>query len=183
MHGRITKFSEQVGFGVIEAENGSKYRFDKSNFTLSAWERLSNKPAGKWAFSRLVCWKAPYFGSIRPAFVELRPGYCEVHIKKRRAVLNHIGTVHAIAMCNMAELAGGTMSDVTVPSTYRWIPKGMTVEYIKKAETDLKAVAEIKPIPQFGAATELPVTVTVMDTDNQTVFRAVITMWVSPKKE
>ena len=30
MHGQITKFSEQVGFGVIEAEDGSKYRFDKS---------------------------------------------------------------------------------------------------------------------------------------------------------
>ena len=30
MHGQITKFNEQVGFGVIEAEDGSKYRFDKS---------------------------------------------------------------------------------------------------------------------------------------------------------
>ena len=30
MHGRITKFSEQVGFGVIEADDGSKYRFEKS---------------------------------------------------------------------------------------------------------------------------------------------------------
>ena len=75
------------------------------------------------------------------------------------------------------------MTDVTVPSTHRWILKGMTVEYIKKAETDLKAVAEIRPIPQFGAAAELPVTVNVMDADNQTVFRAVITMWVSPKKQ
>lgn len=44
-------------------------------------------------------------------------------------------------MCNMAELAGGTMTEVTVPSTHRWIPKGMTVEYLKKAETDLIAVA------------------------------------------
>ena len=83
----------------------------------------------------------------------------------------------------MGELAAGTMSDVTVPFSDRWIPKGMTVEYIKKAETDLKVVAEVKPIPQFGAATELPVTVTIMDTDNQTVFRAVITMCVSPKNE
>ena len=30
MHGQITKFSEKVGFGVIEAEDGSRYRFDKS---------------------------------------------------------------------------------------------------------------------------------------------------------
>jgi acyl-coenzyme A thioesterase PaaI-like protein len=99
-----------------------------------------------------------------------------VHIKKRRAVLNHIGTVHAIAMCNMAEITGGTMTDVTIPATHRWIPKGMTVEYLKKAETDLRAVAESKPIPQFGAAAEFPVMVNVMDTKDKTVFRAVITM-------
>ncbi len=156
---------------------------NRPNFTLSTWQRLSGKPAGKWAFSRIVCWKAPYFSSIRPAFVELRPGYCEVRVKKRRRVLNHIGTVHAIAMCNMAELAGGTMTEVTVPSSYRWIPKGMTVQYIRKAETDLKAVAQISPIPQFDVASELLITVTVMDADDQTVFRSVITMWVSPKKE
>ncbi len=82
----------------------------------------------------------------------------------------------------MAEIAGGTMTEVTVPRSYRWIPKGMTVQYIRKAETDLMAVAKISPIPQFDGAAELPVTVAVMDVDNQTVFRAVITMWVSPKR-
>ncbi len=151
------------------------------NSSLAAWQRLLRKPAGKWAFTRLVCWKAPYFGSIRPAFTDLRPGFCEVHMKKRRRVLNHIGTVHAIAMCNMAELAGGTMTEVTVPSDYRWIPKGMTVEYLAKAETDLKAVAKIDPIPAFAEAAELPVTVTVTDAASKPVFRAVITMWVSPR--
>jgi hypothetical protein len=30
VHGRITKFSEEVGFGVIEADDGSKYRFAKT---------------------------------------------------------------------------------------------------------------------------------------------------------
>jgi hypothetical protein len=30
MHGRITKFSDKVGFGVIEAEDGAKYRFAKT---------------------------------------------------------------------------------------------------------------------------------------------------------
>lgn len=30
MQGRITKFSDKIGYGVIEAENGSKYRFNKS---------------------------------------------------------------------------------------------------------------------------------------------------------
>lgn len=37
-------------------------------------------------------------------------------------------------------------------------------------------------MPQFGVAAELPVTVNVMDAKGDAAFRAVITMWVSPKK-
>lgn len=149
---------------------------------LSTWERMSKWAGGKWMFSQLVSLKAPYFGSIRPRFVELRSGYCEVRIKKRWAVLNHIGTVHAIAMCNMAEIAGGIMTDVTIPVTHRWIPKGMSVEYLKKAETNLRAVAELTPIPAFGEAADLPVTINILDAKGQVVCRAVITMWVSLRK-
>lgn len=152
------------------------------NRVLSIWRRLQRLPGGKWIFSRLVCWNAPYFASIQPRFEELRPGYSEVHIKKRRAVLNHIGTVHAIAMCNMAELAGGTMTDVSIPSTHRWIPKGTTVSYLKKAETDLRAVASLDPLLALAGDAELPVTVNVIDTNGQTVVTAVITMWVARKK-
>ena len=155
---------------------------NQAGFTLSAWQRLSKWLGGKWLFSKLICFKAPYFSSIHPRFVILHPGYCEVHIKKRRSVLNHIGTVHAIAMCNMAELAGGTMTEVSIPATHRWIPKGMTVEYLGKAQTNLRAVAELAPIPAFEGAIELPVTVNVMDTNDKTIFRAIITMWISPKR-
>jgi len=153
------------------------------NSTLTIWQRLSSKPAGKWAFSRLVCWKAPYFSSIRPCFQMLERGRSIVTMRKRRAVTNHIGTVHAIAMCNLAEIAAGTMTEVTVPGDYRWIPKSMTVEYLLKAETDLAAIARIDPIPQFEGAFELPVTISVTDTLDQIVFRAVISMWVSPRKQ
>ncbi len=151
--------------------------------TLGIWERLASKPGGKWAFSRLVCLKAPYFGSIRPRFEELRPAYCRLRIRKRRAVLNHIGTVHAIAMCNMAELAGGTMTEVTIPATHRWIPKGMTVEYLGKATTDLVAVATPESTPDWSAPGDYKVNVTVRDRGNEPVFRAAITMWVTPRKD
>ncbi len=148
---------------------------------LAAWKKLSGMPGGRWLFSRFVSMKAPYFASIGAQFVELRPGYCELQLKKRRKVLNHIGTMHAIAMCNMAELAAGTMTDVSIPSTHRWIPKGMTVDYLAKAETDLRAVAALDPIPAFAEATEVPVSVNVIDTNGTQVFRAVIRMWISPR--
>lgn len=150
--------------------------------TLDIWQRLADKPCGKWLFSRLLCFKAPYFASIRPRFDELRPGHCRLAIRKRRAVLNHLGSVHAIAMCNMAELAAGTMTEVTVPATQRWIPKGMTVEYRKIARSDLVAVAAPRTPLDPAQAGEFLVDVTVRDTQDAIVFVAAVTMWVAPRK-
>jgi acyl-coenzyme A thioesterase PaaI-like protein len=149
---------------------------------LSLWNSFSSKPGGKWAFSRLLCIQAPYFASIRPTFEELGVGYCRVRITKHRAVLNHLGSIHAIAMCNMAELAGGTMTEVSIPRTHRWIPKGMTVEYLKKATTDLIAVAEPGVMGEWPDAGEFKVNVQVKDNQDVPVFKAVITMWISLKK-
>jgi len=150
--------------------------------TLELWQWFAAKPGGKWAFSRLLCLKAPYFGSIRPRFVELRPGHCEVRMRKRRAVLNHIGSVHAVAMCNMAELAGGTMTEVSIPPTHRWIPKGMSVQYLKLARTDLVAVATPRAQMDWSVPGEYQVDVAVQDGQGETVFEALITMWVAPRK-
>jgi hypothetical protein len=36
MYGEITKFRDDIGVGVIEAENGRKYRFAKSEIVSSA---------------------------------------------------------------------------------------------------------------------------------------------------
>ena len=149
---------------------------------LSLWMRITKWPCGRWLFSRLIGFKAPYFSTIKPHFQVLRPGYCEVTMKKRRAVLNHIGTVHAIAMCNLAELVAGTMTDASIPKTHRWIPKGMTVEYVAKARTDLRAVAELNPIPDITGAVELPVDVKVLDSAGNIVLKAEISMWVSPSR-
>lgn len=150
--------------------------------TLRMYRKFSRLPAGNALFSRAVCMQAPYFKSIKPHIAVLEPGRCEVKIKKRRSVTNHIGTVHAIAMCNMAELAGGLMTDVTIPTSHRWIPKGMTVEYLAKAETDLTATAQLESEPDYSAPFELPALVEVKDRKDQLVFRARIAMWVSPKK-
>jgi uncharacterized protein (TIGR00369 family) len=149
---------------------------------LSAWHRLESKPFGKTIFSRAICWKAPYFATISPRFVELRPGFARVAMRKRRGVTNHIGTVHAIAMCNLAELAAGTLTEVSIPASMRWLPKGMQVEYVRKAETDVEATATL-PAVEEGAAREVPATVEVRDHSGEVVCRAVITMWVSPRKK
>jgi acyl-coenzyme A thioesterase PaaI-like protein len=142
---------------------------------LNMYNKISKLPAGNWLFSKAVSVVAPYFGSIKPRFDDLRPNFCQISIKKRRRVQNHIGTVHAIAMCNMAELAGGTMTDVSVPKKARWIPAGMTVQYVKKAKTDLVAVADGTGL-DWTVNGDIIVPVIVKDTAGETVFTADITM-------
>ncbi len=149
---------------------------------LAIWRRLEALPGGNRLFTWLICLWAPYFGSIRPRFEALAPGRAVVTLRNRRSVQNHIKSVHAIAICNLAEMAAGVMTEATVPPTHRWIPKGMTVEYLRRADTKLTAEAVIDAAMPFGAAQDLHVPVSVRDIQGQEVFRAVITMWVSPRK-
>ena len=149
----------------------------------SLYRRITRWPAGHWLFSRLVCLKAPYFATIAPRFVALEPGRCEVRIRDRRRVHNHLGTVHAIALCNLAELAAGVMTDATLPAELRWIPKGMTVDYLKKAVGTMHGVATPEAAARLSAGGhEWPVRVEVTDGAGDIVFRACVLMWVSPRK-
>ncbi len=135
--------------------------------------------AGREQFSKMVCQMAPYFSTINPEFIDLKPGYSEARIAKVRAIENHIGTVHAIAMCNAAELVAGTLTDATLPAGMRWIPKGMTVEYLAKAKTDIRAVATAEGV-DFSEAGDKVVAVDIFDTAGTRVFHADITMDVRP---
>lgn len=150
---------------------------------LDLHRRMSRWPCGRWLFSRLVCLKAPYFASIAPRIERLEPGRCEATLRHRRRVGNHLGGVHAIALCNLAELAAGMMAEATVPADMRWIPKGMSVEYLKKAVGSMHGTATPEAAaPLAGASGEWPVRVEVVDGAGDTVFRARVLMWLSPRK-
>ncbi len=151
------------------------------NKVLKGYDICMKFPFGNWIFSRLMCFYAPYFGSIKPLFTDLRAGYCEVKMKKRRVVQNHLKSVHAIAMCNLCELAAGTAIEALIPPSHRWIPKTMNVEYLKMANTDLTGVCEI-PETDWNNITDLPLTVNITDTNGVTVLRAVIVMYISSKR-
>jgi len=149
---------------------------------LTLRNRLVRWPGGAWLFGVLVCRKAPYFASIAPRITVLRVGHGEATMRHRRAVTNHIGTVHAIALCNLAELIGGLTTDVSIPTSMRWIPKGMSVEYLKKATGTMHATATPAFAPRIAdVGYALPMQVVIRDDAGDAVFRAEIAMWVSPR--
>jgi hypothetical protein len=90
--------------------------------------------------------------------------------------------VHAIASCNAAEIAMGMLMEATVPTSHRWIPKAMNVQYLEKATTSLRAQARLDP-PDFAAITdgvEVVIPVSVTDKMGTEVVHADITCWVTP---
>ena len=55
----------------------------------------------------------------------------------------------------------------------------MSVEYLRKAGTDLRAIAELDLLPALGSQADVPVHVTAFDAEGEAVFRGEIRMWVS----
>lgn len=150
--------------------------------TYRAWKQLSGRPGGTRLFSVAAMVRVPYFASVMPHVLRMEPGHAEVTVPKWFFVHNHLHTVHAIASCNAAEVAMGMAMEATVPSTHRWIPKGMTVRYLAKATTSLRAVAAFE-VPDFGAisdGTEIVVPVRITDRSGAEVVHAEITTWVTP---
>jgi len=103
-----------------------------STSTYRAWQRLSKVPGGSRLFSAAAMARVPYFASITPHVVRMEPGCAEVTVPKWFLLYNHLHTVHAIASCNAAEMAMGMLMEATVPTSHRWIPKAMKVQYLEK---------------------------------------------------
>jgi acyl-coenzyme A thioesterase PaaI-like protein len=149
--------------------------------TLRAWHKHGASRLGRWLFGRMVCRRAPYFASIRPRFIELRPSFCKVAMPRRRAIENHLGAIHALAIGNLCELAAGMVTEVTTPPTTRWIPRGMTIEYLRKAESEVTATARLDK-SEWAALGNVAVPVSATDRNGNEVVRAVITMHISLSK-
>jgi acyl-coenzyme A thioesterase PaaI-like protein len=152
---------------------------------LDLWKKTSALPLGDRIFSIAFSQKAPYFATIRPRFTVVEPNRAELVIRKRRAVHNHIGTVHAIALCNGLEAAMGALAEASIPRDRRWIPKGMEVAYTAKADSDITCIAETDPEQWTADATagrDLPVRVRGVRADGTVVVDGVIRLWVTEKR-
>jgi acyl-coenzyme A thioesterase PaaI-like protein len=150
------------------------------NVVRDAWNLLAGLPGGKLLFSRMVGRMAPYTGTIGARVTALRPGFAQVELDDRRAVRNHLDCVHAIALCNLAELAGNVGVAYSLPDDARFIVAGLSIEYVKKARGTITATSE-SPIPGTNAKAEYLVPVVMTDAGGEVVARAQLRTLVGPK--
>ena len=103
------------------------------------WRTVSDRPGGKWLFSRVLGLIAPYTGSLGGTIQLLEPGHCVVTLPDRRRIRNHLNSVHAIALCNLGEKTTGLALMHSLPENTRGILTGISADYVKKARGLLTA--------------------------------------------
>lgn len=141
---------------------------------------MSGLPGGRRLFSAMVGRLAPYTGSIGAVVEALEIGFSRVKMEDRRAVRNHLRSIHAIALANLAELTGNVALAYSLPDDGRFIVAGMDIEYLKKARGTLTAECEC-PVPPDASRAEYDVSVSIRDADGDEVAKATLRSLVGPK--
>lgn len=143
------------------------------------WAKLSPLPGGKAVFSRLVGTMAPYTGTIGAVVDDLRPGYARLHLADRRKVRNHLQSIHAVALVNLAEMTTGLAMTAGLPDGTRGILAGLSIEYLKKARGTLVSECETT-CPETDERREVEVEGVIRDAAGDVVARAKARWLVGP---
>jgi acyl-coenzyme A thioesterase PaaI-like protein len=146
----------------------------------SLWDRLAPLPGGKRLFSVLIGRKAPYSGTISPRVEELGPGFARVVMHDRRGVRNHLRSIHAVALMNLAELASGLALNYALPDDARAILTNLSIEYLKKARGTLTAQAEVE-VPRSNEERSYLMESLIRDGAGDLVARATAQWLVGPR--
>jgi len=112
---------------------------------LKWWGKLNRIPGGRYLFSWAFWAFIPNTGSIRPEIVDLRRGFARIRMRDRRFHRNHLRSLHAIALANLAECASGLSLVPSLPEGAQAILTGLEIQYLKKARGTVEATADCNP--------------------------------------
>jgi acyl-coenzyme A thioesterase PaaI-like protein len=148
---------------------------------LRLWRTLRTRPGGQWLFARIYSFLVPYSGTVGPRIRVFEPGHAEVEIPDRRRNRQHMGSVHAIALLNVAEQASGLATLAALPEGIRGIVTQISMQYLKKARGNIRAVSRVV-VPVVTGDMELDVTADCLDRDGTVVAKATVRWRLGPAR-
>jgi acyl-coenzyme A thioesterase PaaI-like protein len=158
-----------------------QHRLLRPQQILKVWQNFNQVPGGRVAFSKLIGSLVPYTGSVRPIVTELQRGYACVEMADHRKVRNHLNSIHALALANLAEFPAGLCLHTSIPENGRAILVKIEIEYFRKARGPLVARARLQhTVEHLEAPTQMIVESEVRDSSDTVVAAAKTTWRVSP---
>ncbi len=113
------------------------------------WLQCNHWPLGGQLFSWVLNHKIPYSGNLRARVRELSPGHCLLEIRERRALRNHLRSLHALALANAGELCSGLALHTLLPNHQRGIVLEICTRYLHKGRGRLQARGRVlDPLPE-----------------------------------
>jgi acyl-coenzyme A thioesterase PaaI-like protein len=106
------------------------------------WTRFRDLPGGPWFFSRIFGLVIPYSGSVSPQIRVLAPGRAVIAMRDRRGIRNHLTSIHAVALTNLAEMTTGLALGYGLPDGMRTILVRVECEFLKKARGTITAASD-----------------------------------------
>ncbi len=120
------------------------------------WQVLGGTVAGRILFAQALGRLVPYSGSVPFAVEALRPGEAALTLPDRRATRNHLGSIHAVALANVLELAANLALVPQLARGQSFIVTRLDIRYLAKARgslriegrapTDISALTESAPL-------------------------------------
>jgi len=151
------------------------------NLVRKSYDNLKSVPGGKAIFSVMVGRAAPFTGTIGGRVALLEEGHAVVRMRDRRAVRNHLNSVHAIAMMNLAEMTTGLAFIYGLPDDARAILTGLSIDYLKKGRGTLTGECWCE-VPSDNRRREVEVKGVITDEAGDKVALAVARWLLGPKK-
>ncbi|MDO9177273.1 MAG: DUF4442 domain-containing protein [Agitococcus sp.] len=137
--------------------------------------------------SKILGKVVPYVGTTGLLYEEISSERVIVSIRNQHKVQNHIKNVHAAAMALLAETATGFVVGINLPDDKLPLIKSLKVDFYKRTQGDMRAVATLTPEDVARITTEpkgelwVPVTVT-DESGNEPIKCEMLWAWIPKAK-
>ena len=156
---------------------------DEAHQVIKMWAKYGHSAIGRKIYNFMLGRFVPYSGNIKAEVLSLGDGEVKIAMKDRRAVRNHLKSIHAIALANLGELASGLAMYSRVPNSTRAIVVDLEIKYLKKARGLLIATGKANPPKVIESSIKSVVEAEIKDAEGDVVATIKVHWLLSPSIE